>query len=89
MNKFLGVCCEHGSDTSLEFTIEKDLQALWEELQGEKIHLAHEVCVNVCVGGAYLICHAPDLIGNSRCNRDSKSIAMTLQCTPHPAIWKL
>ena len=47
-NKFLGVCREHGSDTSLEFTTEEDLQALWEELRGEKIHLAHEVCVNVC-----------------------------------------
>jgi hypothetical protein len=52
-NKFLGVCCEHGCDTSLEFTNEEDLQALWEELQCGKIHLAHEVRVDVCACGAY------------------------------------
>jgi hypothetical protein len=52
-NKFLGVCHEHGRDTSLEFTSEEDLQALWEELQRGKIHLSHEVRVNVCVCGAY------------------------------------
>jgi hypothetical protein len=42
-NKVLGVCREHGRDTSLEFTSEEDLQTLWEELECEKIHLAHEV----------------------------------------------
>ena len=52
-NKFLGVCREHGRDTSLEFTNEEDLQALWEELQCGNIHLAHEVRVHVCVCGAY------------------------------------
>ena len=45
-NKFLGVCREHGRDTSLEFTSEDDLQVLWEELQCGKIHLAHEVRVD-------------------------------------------
>ena len=42
-NKILGVCREHGQDTSLEFTSEEDLQALWEEFWREKIHLSHEV----------------------------------------------
>jgi hypothetical protein len=44
-NKILGVCREHGRDTSLEFTTEEDLQTLWEELSCGKIHLAHEVRV--------------------------------------------
>jgi hypothetical protein len=52
-NKFLGVCCEHGRNTSLEFTSKEDLQALWEELQCGKIHLAHKVHVDVCACGAY------------------------------------
>jgi len=52
-NKFLGVCREHGRDTSLEFNSEEDLRALWEELQCGKIHLAHEVRVYVCVCDAY------------------------------------
>jgi len=47
-NKILGVCREHGQDTSLEFTSEDDLQTLWEELQHEKIHLAHKVRVDAC-----------------------------------------
>ena len=47
-NKILGVCREHGRHTSLEFTSEEDLQTLWEEVQCEKIHLAHEVRVDVC-----------------------------------------
>jgi hypothetical protein len=42
-NQILGVCREHGCDTSLEFASEEDLQTLWEELQCGKIHLAHEV----------------------------------------------
>ena len=46
-NKILGVCREHGQDTSLEFTSEDDLQTLWEEVQHEKIHLAYEVCYSV------------------------------------------
>ena len=45
-NKILGVCREHGRDTSLEFTTEEDLQTLWEELGCGKIHLAHEVRVD-------------------------------------------
>ena len=52
-NKFLGMCREHGRDTSLEFTSEEDLRALWEEVQCGKIHLAHEVRVDVCACGAY------------------------------------
>ena len=43
-NKILGVCCEHGQDTSLEFTSEDNLQTMWEELACGKIHLAYEVC---------------------------------------------
>ena len=46
-NRILGVCREHGQDTSLEFTNEDDLQTIWDELQCGKIHLAHEVRVNV------------------------------------------
>jgi hypothetical protein len=49
-NKFLGVCCEHGHATSLEFMSEDDLVILWEELESGKIHLSHEVrCVFVFV----------------------------------------
>ena len=47
-NKVLGICREHGSGTSLEFTSEDDLETMWDELGGGKIHLAHEVCVCVC-----------------------------------------
>ena len=47
-NKILGVCHEHGQHTSLEFTSEEDLQTIWEELQDGKIHLAHEVRIDVC-----------------------------------------
>ena len=46
-NKVLGVCCEHGRETSLDFTSKDDLDVLWEELKSEKIHLAHEVSVYV------------------------------------------
>jgi len=52
-NKFLGMCHEHGHDTSLEFTSKEDLQVLWEEVQCGKIHLAHKVHVDVCACGAY------------------------------------
>lgn len=45
-NKILGVCREHGQDTSLEFTSEEDLRTLWEEVQSGKIHLAHEVRID-------------------------------------------
>ena len=51
-NKFLGVYCEHGHATSLEFTNEDDLVMLREELESRKIHLSHEVRDHVC--------HAPD-----------------------------
>jgi hypothetical protein len=47
-NRVLGVCREHGKGTSLEFTAEEDLETLWDELGGGKIHLAHEVRVYVC-----------------------------------------
>jgi hypothetical protein len=45
-NRILGVCREHGRDTSLEFVSEEDLQILWEELGCGKIHLACEVRVD-------------------------------------------
>jgi hypothetical protein len=45
-NKILGMCREHGRDTSLEFVSEEDLQTLWKELSCGKIHLAHEVRVD-------------------------------------------
>jgi hypothetical protein len=54
-NKVLGVCREHGRDTSLEFTSEDDLQAMWDELACGKIHLAYEVRVDVCCAA----CAAP------------------------------
>jgi hypothetical protein len=47
-NKILGVCREHGHGTSLKFTSEDDLQTLWDKLACGKIHLAYEVCVDVC-----------------------------------------
>jgi len=99
-NKVLGLCHEHGQDTSLEFTSEEDLQTLWQEVQRGDIHLAHEVRVDVsgilhvklCLlftSIDELTCHASDLIGNSRCDRGSKSCATTSQCTPHPYLRKL
>jgi len=91
-NRILGVCREHRQDTSLEFTNEDDLQTIWDELQCGKIHLAHEVHVNVSgslVHRTSLMCHVSGLIGNSWCNRNSKSSAMTLQCMPYPYFWKL
>ena len=48
LNKVLGICCKHGSETSLEFTIAEDLEMLWDELGSGNIHLAHEVCICVC-----------------------------------------
>jgi hypothetical protein len=48
LNKILGVCREHGRDTSLEFTSEEDLGTLWDELASGKIHLAYEVRVDIC-----------------------------------------
>jgi len=42
-NKILGVCREHGQETSLDFTSKEDLQTIWEELGCGKIHLAHKV----------------------------------------------
>jgi len=47
-NKILGVCHEHGQNTSLEFNSEEDLQMLWKELQSGKVHLAHKVHIEVC-----------------------------------------
>jgi hypothetical protein len=46
-NRILGVCREHGSGTSLEFASEEDLELLWDELASGKIHLAHEVSVEL------------------------------------------
>jgi len=47
-NKVLGICREHGRETSLEFTAKEDLETLWDELGCGKIHLAHEVFICVC-----------------------------------------
>ena len=58
-NKILGICREHGCGTSLEFTSEEDLQTLWEELARGKIHLAHEVRVDICCTSAPLSHHIP------------------------------
>jgi len=99
-NKVLGLCREHGQDTSLEFTSEEDLQMLWEEVQCSDIHLAHEVCVNVsgvlhvkhCLlftSINKLTCHASGLIGNSWCDRGPKSCTTASQCTPYPYLQKL
>lgn len=78
-NKILGVCREHGQDTSLEFTSEEDLQTLWEEVRGRKIHLAHEVRIEVSrMSIDNLTSHALPLIGNCRCDRASKSNATAL-----------
>lgn len=56
-NKVLGICREHGRETSLEFTTEEDLEALWDELGCGKIHLAHEVRVCVCCASLSLRVH--------------------------------
>jgi hypothetical protein len=53
-NKVLGICCEHERGTSPESTSEEDLETLWDELDGGKIHLAHEVCVCVCCASPFL-----------------------------------
>ena len=89
-NKILGVCREHGQDTSLEFTSEEDLQTLWEEVQCGKIHLAHEVRIDLS-GTSFnnLICHASGLIGNCWCDRAPKSSAAALQCTSHAHLREL
>jgi hypothetical protein len=58
-NKILGVCREHGQDTSLEFVSEDDLQTLWEELGCGKIHLAHEVRVDALTRESLLLCPSP------------------------------
>jgi hypothetical protein len=47
-NTILGVCREHGQETSLEFTSKEDLQTLWGELGCGKVHLAHEVGLPTC-----------------------------------------
>jgi hypothetical protein len=47
-NKFLGLCREHGSETSIEFTSEEDLATLFDDLAHGNIHLASEVSVDVC-----------------------------------------
>jgi hypothetical protein len=52
-NNVLGICREHGSGTSLEFTTEEDLETLWDELGGGKIHLAHEVSVCICCASSF------------------------------------
>ncbi|KAI0282663.1 hypothetical protein BC826DRAFT_1110696 [Russula brevipes] len=44
-NKFLGLCREHGSETSIEFTSEEDLATLFEDLAHGNIHLASEATV--------------------------------------------
>jgi len=99
-NKVLGLCHEHGQDTSLEFTNEEDLQTLWEEVQRGDIHLAHKVRVDVSgildvehlllsTSIDKLTCHASGLIGNSQCNRRSKSCATASQCAPHAHLRKL
>jgi len=90
MNKILGVCREHGQDTSLEFTSKEDLQMLWEEVQCGKIHLAHKVYIDLS-GTSFnnLICHASSLIGNCQCDRAPKSSAAALQCTSHAYLQEL
>ncbi|KAH9990725.1 hypothetical protein BJV77DRAFT_1060936 [Russula vinacea] len=55
LNKILGVCHEHGRGTSLELMSKEDLETLWEELVCEKIHLAHEVHVNLQLYSAHPI----------------------------------
>ena len=59
-NKVLGICREHGRGTSLEFASEEDLETLWDELGGGKIHLAHEVCI--CVVAPHLPYHNATII---------------------------
>jgi len=86
----LGVCCEHGQDTSLEFTSKEDLQTLWEEVQCGKIHLAYKVHIDLSsTSFNNLICHASSLIGNCWCDRAPKSSAAALQCTSHAYLQEL
>jgi hypothetical protein len=104
-NKVLGVCREHGRGTSLEFTSEDDLHALWEEIKSDKIHLAHEVSVTSVVPHNFPIASIASIVhtlvhihlihdifamlGDCRCARSPKSSATTLQCMSHPRLWKL
>ena len=90
-NKVLGVCREHGQDTSLEFTSEQDLQTLWEELQCGKIHVAHEVGLPTSDTrhGHRINVHRSFIEGNSRCDRGSKPNITALQCASCPYLWKL
>jgi len=91
-NKILGVCHKHGQGTSLEFTSEDNLQAMWEELQSGKIHLAHEVYLPISFKFIDdLIFCDPGLIllGHCWCNRCPKSGTATVQCMSDSHLWKL
>jgi hypothetical protein len=94
-NKVLGICREHGSGASLEFTTADDLETLWDDLGSGKIHLAHEVRVCVCCASpSYRVSSSQNpnvmiLIGDCWCTRDPKSLISTLQRTTDPYLRKL
>jgi hypothetical protein len=97
-NRVLGICREHGSGTSLEFTNEDDLETLWDELGSGKIHLAHEVSVCVCCASqpslrpsflSFPRSNISFLIGNCWRTRNPKLLISTLQCTTRTYLWKL
>jgi len=91
-NKILGMCRKHGQGTSLEFTSEDDLQAMWEELQSGKIHLEHEVRLPILFKFIDdLIFCDPGLIllGHCQCDRCPKSGTATVQCMSDSHLRKL
>jgi len=87
-NKVLGMCCEHGQGTSLEFTSEDDLDVLWDKLKSNKIHLAHEVSIYISCASHYfpiasiirinLIHLVFAILGDCWCPRSPKSSGSTL-----------
>ena len=87
-NKILGVCREHRQGTNLEFTSEEDLQTLWEEVQCEKIHMAHKVSLATHSFIDNLMLYSW-LTGDCWCDRGSKPDATALQCASYSYLWEL
>jgi hypothetical protein len=48
-NKIVGLCREHGKNTSLEFNSEKEVELLLKAIEKGEVHLASEVSVIIQV----------------------------------------
>ena len=45
-NKIVGLCCEHGKNTSLEYNSKKEVDLLLDTIEKGEVHLATEVCLH-------------------------------------------